>query len=82
VRAEELSAAERALVEALRGVPESPLRERALTLVSQLLDFAARPGCAEMQPDGVPCTTAQAACEECRKVTALIEGLRHRLQAG
>jgi hypothetical protein len=73
---------ERKLVEALRSIPESPLRDRLLQLVSELADFVAAPGCAEMQADGAPCSSAQAACDECRKLTGLIEGLRTRLQAG
>jgi hypothetical protein len=73
---------ERKLVEALRSIPESPLRERLLQLVSELADFVAAPGCAELQADGAPCSSAQAACDECRKLLGLIEGLRSRLQAG
>jgi hypothetical protein len=73
---------ERKLVEALRSIPESPLRDRLLQLVSELADFVAAPGCAEMQADGAPCSSAQASCDECRKLTGMIEGLRTRLQAG
>lgn len=79
---EELRPEERKLVDALRAIPPSPLRERLAQLVSELADFVAAPGCAEMQADGVPCTSAQASCDECRKMTALLEGLRSRLQAG
>jgi hypothetical protein len=77
-----LSAEERALIETLRDVPASPLRDLLKTLVGELARFAAQPGCSEMQADGAPCTSAQAACDECRKMTALLEGLRTRLQAG
>jgi hypothetical protein len=79
---EELSPGERELVLALRAVPESPLRQRVMAFVAELCGFAAEPCCAEMQADGVPCTAAQASCDACRKVTALIDGLSHRLQAG
>ncbi len=78
----ELLPAERRLVDALRAIPPSPLRDRLEQLVSELVDFVAAPGCAELQADGAPCTSAQASCDECRKVTALLEGLRNRLQAG
>ena len=78
----ELQANERRLVDALRAIPPSPLRDRLEQLVSELLDFVAAPGCAELQADGAPCTSAQVSCDECRKVTALLEGLRSRLQAG
>ncbi len=79
---EELSPEERKLVLALRSIPDSPLRERLLQLVAELLDFVAAPSCAEMQADGAPCSSAQAACDECRKMTSLIDGLRSRLQGG
>ena len=79
---DELQPEERKLVEALRSIPPSPLRDRLVRLVSELADFVAQPGCAEMQADGVPCSSAQAACDECRKLTELLDGLRTRLQAG
>ncbi len=79
---EELAVEERDLLLALRAIPRSPLRERLMVLVSELLDFVAEPSCAELQADGAPCSSAQAACDECRKMTALIEGLRTRLKAG
>lgn len=70
---------ERRLVEALRAIPESPLRDRLYALVSELADFVAAPSCAEMQADGAPCTSSQASCDDCRKVSALLDGLRTRL---
>jgi hypothetical protein len=79
---EKLSAEERDLVLALRDVPPSPLRDLLTTLVAELTRFAAQPGCAEMQADGAPCTSADAACDECRKMTQLLEGLRTRLSGG
>lgn len=82
MRTDELRPEERRLVEALRAIPPSPLRERFARLITELADFVAAPGCAEMQADGVPCNSAQASCDECRKMTQLLEGLRTRLQAG
>ena len=79
---DELRPEERELVAALRAIPPSPLRDRLAQLVSELVAFVAAPACAELQADGAPCTSAQASCDECRKVTALLEGLRSRLQAG
>jgi hypothetical protein len=76
-----LTAEERKLVLTLRGIPPSRLRDLLTTLVGELTDFVASPSCAEMQADGVPCATAEASCDECRKLTALLEGLRNRLQA-
>jgi hypothetical protein len=79
---DELRPEERELVAALRAIPPSQLRDRLAQLVSELVAFVAAPACAELQADGAPCTSAQASCDECRKVTALLEGLRSRLQAG
>jgi hypothetical protein len=76
-----LAPEERKLVLALRGIPPSRLRDLLTTLVGELADFVASPSCAEMQADGVPCSSAEASCDECRKLVALLEGLRSRLQA-
>jgi hypothetical protein len=70
---------EQRLVLALRGIPQSPLRDVLMTLVDELAAFVASPSCAEMQADGAPCGSAQAACDECRKLTSILEGLRTRL---
>jgi hypothetical protein len=77
-----LSPAEQKLLLALREIPPSRLRDLMTTLVDELADFVSNPGCAEMQADGVPCPTTDASCDECRKVTTILEGLRGRLQAG
>ena len=77
-----LTREEQRLLLALREIPPSRLRDLMTALVSELADFVAAPGCAELQPDGAPCSSAQASCDECRKLTALLEGLRSRLSAG
>lgn len=82
MKTDELRPDELKLVTALRSIPASPLRDRLSAFVSELADFVAAPSCAEMQADGAPCTSAQAACDECLKMTALLDGLRSRLQEG
>jgi hypothetical protein len=82
LKPESLLPEERRLIDALRSIPQSPLREHLSQLVSELADFVAAPGCAEMQADGAPCSSAQASCDQCRKMIDLLEGLRRRLQAG
>ena len=77
-----LSPEEQKLLLALRGIPPSRLRDLMTTLVSELADFVAEPSCAEMQADGAPCPTTDSACDECRKLISVLEGLRGRLQAG
>ena len=75
-----LSREEQKLVLALREIPPSRLRDLMTTLVSELADFVSEPRCAEMQADGAPCPTTEVSCDECRKLTRVLEGLRGRLQ--
>ena len=77
-----LSPEEQKLLRALREIPPSRLRDLMTTLVSELADFVAEPSCAEMQADGAPCPACDVSCDECRKLTIILEGLRGRLQAG
>ncbi len=71
---------EQKLLLALREIPPSRLRDLMTTLVSELADFVAEPRCAEMQADGAPCPTTDVSCDECRKLTSVLEGLRGRMQ--
>ena len=77
-----LSPEEEKLLRALREIPPSRLRDLMTTLIGELAEFVAEPSCAEMQADGAPCPAPDASCDECRKLTTLLEGLRGRLQAG
>jgi hypothetical protein len=70
------------LLEALGGLPTGPLRDAIVALIRDLAAFVADPGCPERQADGVPCASAQAACDECRRVIGVLEDLRRRLRAG
>lgn len=76
-----LSPEEQKLLLTLREIPPSRLRDLMTTLVGELCDFVAAPGCAEMQADGAPCPTTNVSCDECRKLTGILEGLRSRLHA-
>jgi hypothetical protein len=77
-----LSAEEQRLLLALRGIPPSRLRDLMSELLGELVDFVAAPTCAEMQADGAPCPAPDTSCDDCRKLTTMLEGLRGRLQAG
>ena len=74
-----LSEQEWRVVAGLRELPPSALRELTYQLVVTLLDYAREPKCAEMQADGVPCSTPAADCEQCGKVTELLTVLRRGL---
>ena len=75
-----LTLEEQKLLLALREIPPSRLCDLMTALVSELADFVAEPSCAEMQADGAPCPTTEVSCDECRKLTTILEGLRGRLQ--
>jgi hypothetical protein len=76
-----LSEEEKKLLLALREIPPSRLRDLMTTLVGELAEFVAAPSCAEAQADGAPCPGPDTSCDECRKLTSILEGLRGRLQA-
>ena len=76
-----LSPEEQKLLLALREIPPSRLRDLMTTLIGELAEFVAEPSCAEEQADGAPCPGADTSCDECRKLTTILEGLRGRLQA-
>ena len=77
-----LSDEEKKLLLALREIPPSRLRDLMTTLIGELTEFVAEPSCAEEQADGAPCPGPDTSCDECRKLTSILEGLRGRLQAG
>lgn len=74
-----LSDAERRMILTLRNMPDSPLRDRVLRLVEDVLAFARNPRCHEMQADGVPCERPEADCDQCQVVTAMLETLERRI---
>ncbi len=71
-----LGADEWRLIHALRELPEGSLRDRLWELLVELTDLVREPRCPRVQADGVPCATAQAACDQCVRVTDLLERLR------
>ncbi|BDU77838.1 hypothetical protein [Mesoterricola sediminis] len=77
-----LSDAERRMILTLRNMPDSPLRDRVLRLVEDVLAFARNPRCHEMQADGVPCERPEADCDQCQVVTALLATLEGRVPRG
>ncbi|HQT93930.1 MAG TPA: hypothetical protein PLB88_08225 [Thermoanaerobaculaceae bacterium] len=74
-----LSGDEWTVISGLRDLPESPLREMTYEMMLALVEYVREPKCAEMQADGVPCTSAEADCEQCAKVRELLHTLRRGL---
>jgi hypothetical protein len=71
-----LDADERRLVWALRELPPGELRTSFVALIADMAHAVSEPHCPEMQADGVPCATATAQCDRCRRVIPLLERLR------
>ncbi len=71
-----LSGEEWTVISGLRDIPESPLRALMYEIMLALVEYVREPKCPEMQADGVPCTSAEADCEQCVKVRALLNSLQ------
>lgn len=69
----ELSPAEYQLVQALRELPESALREKVHGLFGELLWYVRNPRCQGMGVEGFPCGEPASSCEECHQVWDLLE---------
>lgn len=67
------------LISTLRELPPSPLQQRVVALVNELVNFARDPKCDEMQGDGVPCGCITAGCEYCARVTEILSTFETRL---
>ncbi|MGE5715332.1 MAG: hypothetical protein ACM369_01680 [Acidobacteriota bacterium] len=70
-----LTPAEYRLLMGLRDVPESSLKTRVKALIEALFRMAREPRCPEHQPDGVPCASVHANCDQCVEVTRMLDGL-------
>ncbi|MGD1146320.1 MAG: hypothetical protein ABR961_00040 [Thermoanaerobaculaceae bacterium] len=71
-----LTPEEWSLISGLRDIPPSPLRDLMHEMMTALVDYVREPRCAEMQADGVPCSSPTADCEQCLKVQQLLKTLR------
>ena len=69
------------LITTLRGMPESPLRDRVQRLLADLVAFARNPRCPELQADGAPCANPAADCDQCKVVLAMLDAMSRRLPA-
>jgi hypothetical protein len=73
---------ERKIISAMRDLPPSQLKDLLAEVMSRLVDAVREPGCPELQADGVPCPTAAADCEQCRKLKQVLESLRDKFSKG
>ena len=76
----DLSPAEWALIQALRDLPESSLRDRVHEVFGDLLFYIRNPRCQGMGPEGFPCGEPMNTCQACQEVWDLLELLSRRVQ--
>lgn len=70
-----LSAAERQLIQDLRGLPDEALRARMLHSIQHLLFFFQNPRCQGVGVEGFPCGEPRASCDECHQIWDLLDRL-------
>lgn len=75
-----LSPSEWHLVEAIRALPDSPLRERTTRILEELLFYVGSPRCQGMGVDGFPCGEPGSSCEECQAVWDLLDSIAQRVE--
>ncbi len=63
------------LIWSLRELPESDLKRRLLSIIEVLVGLVHEPRCMEQQADGVPCPTPHTSCDECMRVTGILDSL-------
>jgi hypothetical protein len=76
----DLSPAEWKLIQALRDLPESSLRDRVHAVFGDLLFFVQNPRCQGMGVEGFPCGEPVATCEECHHVWDFLDAVSRRAQ--
>ncbi len=74
-----LSPSEWRLVEAIRALPESGLRERTLEVMGELLFYVQNPRCQGIGAEGFPCGEPVSTCEECHAVWDFLDQLASRV---
>lgn len=75
----DLSPAEWTLIQAMREVPESALRERLHDVFGELIFYVRNPRCQGMGAEGFPCGEPVSTCDECHQVWDLLEQVSSRV---
>jgi len=74
-----LSPAEWRLVQNMRTLPDSPLRDRISEVLDELLFYVRNPRCEGMGPEGFPCGDPMSTCEECHQIWDLLDNIAERV---
>lgn len=77
-----LSPSEWQLVEAIRALPASALRDRINEVLKDLLFYVANPRCEGMGVEGFPCGDPASTCDECHQIWDLLENIAKRVKVG
>lgn len=74
-----LSPSEWSLIQGLRGLPESKLRDRMSEVLEGLLFYVKNPRCQGIGAEGFPCGDPVSTCEECHQIWDLLEAVSERV---
>jgi hypothetical protein len=66
------------LIQGIRALPESPLRERVHDTLFELLFYIANPRCQGMGVEGFPCGDPRSSCEDCHRIWDLLDQISFR----
>ena len=75
-----LSPSEWRLVQAIRSLPESRLRDRMTEVLDGLLFYVQNPRCEGMGVEGFPCGDPVSTCEECHQIWDLLGTIADRVE--
>lgn len=73
-----LSPAEWKLVQELRTLPDSPLKDRVHAVLGEFLFFIRNPKCQGVGIEGFPCGTPQSTCEDCHRIWGTLDLISER----
>jgi hypothetical protein len=74
----ELSAAEWKLIQELRALPESALRDRVQQTFAELIFFFRNPRCQGIGIEGFPCGEPNSSCEDCHYIWEALDKVAAR----
>jgi hypothetical protein len=74
-----LSPAEWRLIQGMRSLPPSRLRDRISQVLNELLFYVRNPRCEGMGPEGFPCGDPVSTCEECQEIWDLLDTIAERV---
>jgi hypothetical protein len=76
---EVLSPSEWRLIQGIRQLPESRLRDRTSEVLEGLLFYVKNPRCQGMGVEGFPCGDPVSTCEECHQIWDLLDTINMRI---